>query len=115
VNAIADRVMVLRCAHAMGYRIETVRRSPPPPRTGGDCAVRVSQGKKAPFWFNPLYNKEQAFNMLLNFGLSVTPEGDSWCVFDNDAAPALGREASNPDLQRAIVECVMGFIAVEKT
>lgn len=100
-----DRFLTLQCAHALGYRIEVSQKAAPPPKY--PCAVRVSHGKKPAFWFNPLFNKAQAFNMLLSFDLSICPEVDNWSVWNNDDSSIV--PGNDQDLQRAIVECVAGI------
>lgn len=102
---MSDRFLTIQCAHALGYHIETLPKAGPPPQH--PCAIRVSQGKRAAFWFNPLHNKEQAFNMLLNFGLSICPETDNWSVWDNEDSSIV--PGDDQDLQCAIVKCVAGI------
>lgn len=55
--------------------------------------------------YDPLHNDEQAMALVKKFRLSVGPgDGADWTVWDNDNSAV--EQANNPNLNRAIVECV---------
>lgn len=99
-----DYELTQRCARAIGLRLEVHTGLNAPPEF--PSAVRVSQGKKKAYWYDPLHNKAHALDLLLSFGLSVKHNDGMWEIFDD----TLGNFdcVTHSDLQRAIMVYVSG-------
>ena len=102
---MTDLEMTKLCAEAMGLRQAPIRPIPPPPAPQM-CALRVSPGKKADFWYYPLHNDAQMAALVKKFRLSLD--------FDDELDPTgvwvvqygYTTQTSSPDLNSAVVEYV---------
>lgn len=99
---MTDKELNAACAVAMGYKVSWDTHIAPPAHHKD--AVRVSEGKKAPKWYDPLHNDAQAMELLKQFPLDVfypRRENGKHHVFWRVLS-----DVESDDLNRAIVRCV---------
>ena len=105
---MTDTEIIIACAKAMGYSSGEgyghASRCPYP------VGIRISEGRKAPRWYSPLYDDAQAMALVKKFKLDV------WWPFNGDewqCAEGGKRPIGNPDLNRAICEAVASMVVAK--
>ena len=81
---MTDLEITKACAEAMGIE---------------DCRVGLKEWSSRPY--DPLYNDDQAMELVKRFKMTTCPIGDKWSV-----VCAFGGSGECADLNRAICECV---------
>ena len=105
---MTDTEIIIACAKAMGYTIGGQIRDM---NSRYPVALRVSEGRKAPRWYSPLYDDAQAMMLVKFFSLQISGgrSGQCWEVihgYNNKIS------ATSVTLNNAICECVakMGML-----
>lgn len=104
---LTDLEVTKLCAGAMGLR-EISRAIKPGPPAHPESAVRVSPGKKADFWYDPLHDDAQAMGLLKKFCLHLDVGGAHCRVqkVDQDGVVHSSGWHAWPDLNRAVCTCI---------
>ena len=102
---MTDLELTKMCAEAMGLIPTGCGAHVPLPQH--DSAVRVSPGKKANFWYDPLHDDAQAMALVKKLNLCIESpdpynDAERWHVSTGYSETL----SMNADLNRAIVECV---------
>ena len=104
-NSMNISDMNARCAEKMGLRLIPTNLLTLPPKAPCYCAVRVSPGRKAAFWYCVAHNDAHAMALLKKFP-SQTLEELTLLVQD---CRDKGEEPTSLMYNVAIAKCVVGL------
>lgn len=98
---MTDIELTRACAEAMGLTVHFHR---------GRFSFYADSAKH---YYDPLHDKAQCFEMVERFRLHVCP-GIAWAVWPDGRGPENAHDADDPDLPRAVVQCVAAMHAARK-
>lgn len=95
------------CARAMTLKVREREAHSPPP-CPWPVGIRVAKGKKAPFWYSPLYDDKQTMGLIKTTGLSfkVITGKLYMCGWYDEETRMFMESASSYSINRAVCECV---------